>query len=101
MMKHLRYMAVAALATVGTACSEAPTDVNEEFEGELVITEGVAAPEYVARERPVFSDLAFQSASLGGSSTTPLTLKPSTCEAAQNVVATFAITGNQEGTATF
>jgi hypothetical protein len=101
MMKHLRYLAVAALATVGVACSEAPTDVNEEFDGELVITEGVAAPEYVARERPVFSEISNASASLGASSTTPLTLKPTTCESPQSVVLTFSVTGNQLGTATF
>jgi hypothetical protein len=84
------------------ACSEAPTDVNEEFEGELVITEGVAAPEYVARVRPVFSDVANTSSNLGGSATTPLQLKPSSCEpGGQSVIITYRITGNQAGTSTF
>jgi hypothetical protein len=102
MMKHLRYLAVAALATVGVACSEAPTDVNEEFEGELVITEGVAAPEYVARVRPVFSEVASASASLGGSVSSPLELKPQSCEpSGRELTVTYSITGRQVNPASF
>jgi hypothetical protein len=101
MMKHLRYMAVAALAAVGTACSEGPTDSNQEFDGELVITEGVGAPEYVARVRPVFSAAA-ASASLGGGSTTPLSLKPASCEPlGQTLTVTYVVTGRQENPASF
>lgn len=100
MMKHLRYMAITAIAMAGTACSEGPTDANEEFEGELVITEGVAAPGYVARQRPVFSDAA-AAANVGGSSASPLELKPESCDAGQAVVITYTVTGRQVNPASF
>ncbi len=101
MTKYLRYMAVAALATVGMACSEGPTDVNEEFEGELVITEGVAAPEYVARERPRLAAAA-AGVSASGSLTTPLTLLSNACGAgaSQQITVTYTITGQQNSTNT-
>ena len=100
MMKHLRYTAIAALAMVGTACNDGPTDVNEEFEGELVITEGVAAPEYVARQRPLFSDAA-AAANVGGSAASPLELKPESCDPGQAVVITYTVTGRQANPASF
>lgn len=98
MTKHLRYMAIAALAMAGTACNEGPADVNEEFEGELVITEGVAAP--VIPVRPLFSG-ATASSNIGGSVTTPITLETTGCNSTQQVVITYTVTGAQEGTATF
>src|SRR5687767_8911079 len=98
MTKQLGVLAIAVLAVA--ACSDAPTASDEQFLGELVITEGVSAPAYVPRVRPVFSDAA-ASASLGGSASTPLSLKPQSCDPGQSVVITFSITGNQAGTATF
>lgn len=98
MQKHLPYL-VLALAGATAACGDTPTGESDMM-GELVITEGVAAPAVVPRVRPVFSDAA-ASSNLGGSVSTPLSLKPETCDAGQTVVITFSITGAQIGTATF
>ena len=104
MRRTLLFCTALALAI---ACGESPTSVpegSEPFSGELVITAGVAAPAQAPRgNRPSMSEVASATASLGGSSTTPLSLTPQSCSetASQQVVVTYTITGNQAGTATF
>ena len=90
--------ALAVLATL-TACGESPTGISDPY-AELVITQGAPAPVFTPKIRPHFSDAA-AATNLGGSSSTPLSLKPESCDPGQEVVITFTITGNQVGTATF
>ncbi len=100
MTSRFRYLALAGIAAAA-ACSDGPSSPDDEFAGELVITEGVAAPERVQRIRPAFSD-ASASANLGGGSTTPLTLKSQACEpGGQQVVVTYVVTGRQVNPASF
>src|SRR5687768_15265214 len=98
MTKHLAYLAIAALAVA--ACNDAPTGSDEQFLGELVITEGVPAPARNARVRPVFSDAA-AAVNVGGSVLTPLSLKPQSCDAGQAVTITYTVTGRQANPASF
>ncbi|HJP56437.1 MAG TPA: HYR domain-containing protein [Gemmatimonadales bacterium] len=99
MSKRLGFFA-AALVLLG-ACSEAPTAPTDALSGELVITEGAAAPTRAApRARPSFSAAA-AALNVGGSSTTPLSLKPQTCDAGQQVVITYTVTGRQDNPASF
>jgi hypothetical protein len=102
MNKRLTLFTVAALATL-SACSESPTSSSDgaPVSGEMVITQGAATPAQAPRaSRPSLSAAA-AAASIGGSSSTPLSLKPQTCDAGQAVTITFTITGAQAGTATF
>jgi hypothetical protein len=104
MPKRLASLAVAMLATLA-ACGESPTSVSDAVpnSGEMVITQGAAAPTQAPRVvRPSLSAAA-AAASLGGSVSTALSLTPQSCAAtaSQQVVVTYTITGNQLGTATF
>ena len=90
---------------LATACGDTPTTISEgePISGELVITEGVAAPVQVAdRFRPALSSAA-AAANLGGSSTTPLSLTPQSCAPTntQEVVVTYTVTGRQDNPASF
>lgn len=102
-----RFSVVAAFAAVVLgACGDAPTEVTEgtpvTAAGELVITRGVQAPEFVPINRRADSDLG-ASASLGGSSSSPLALFSNECSegTSQQVVVTFTITGRQANPASF
>jgi HYR domain-containing protein len=101
-----RSSSVALMALTLLACGEGPTDVSENapVPGEMIITQGAAAPAPSPRGLgPVLSAAAAAAATVGGSATTPLSLTPQTCSetATQTIVITYTITGNQVGTATF
>ncbi|MGE5092900.1 MAG: HYR domain-containing protein, partial [Bacillota bacterium] len=101
MSKRVALLSMAALATLA-ACGETPTGTSDPLSGEIVVTEGVAAPAPAARPyRPSLSEVASASASLGGSSSTPLSLKPQSCDAGQQVVITYTVTGKQNNVASF
>ena len=102
MKKHLAYLAAAALAATATACSsDGPAGIDDQASMELVITEGTAAPRFTPRARPAFSSAAAGS-NLGGSVSTPISLKPNTCEpAGQQVIVTYTVTGRQDNLASF
>ncbi len=102
MKKHLAYLAAAALAATATACSsDGPAGIDEQASTELVITEGTAAPRFTPRVRPAFSSAAAGS-NLGGSVSTPISLKPSECQSAgQEVIVTYTVTGRQDNPASF
>jgi hypothetical protein len=105
----VRYTAIVPLATLAivAACSsDSPTEVSRTVasSSEVVITEGAATPARVAPRRPSLSDAAASiPATLGGSSTTPLTLTPQSCSetAARQLVVTYTITGRQDNPASF
>ena len=100
MTKYLALLSVAALATVA-ACGETPTGTSDPLSGEIVVTEGIGAPTRAARPyRPSLSSAAAQ-ANLGGSVSTPLSLKPQTCDVAQQVIITYTVTGRQDNPASF
>jgi HYR domain len=87
-------------------CSEGPTAVSdrEPTSGEFVITQGVATP--VAGERPLRPSLSSAggavTSTLGGSMTTPVSLKPQSCEpGGQQVTITYTVTGRQDNPASF
>jgi hypothetical protein len=103
MPKRLASLAVAMLATLA-ACGESPTSVSDgaPSSGEMVITQGAPVPVQARKAlRPSLSSAA-ASASTGGSTTTPLSLKPQTCEpSGQQVVITYMVTGRQDNPASF
>jgi hypothetical protein len=105
MSKHLTVVSVALLAALAACSGESPTAVSSAAPptSELVITEGVAVPVRPAAKRPSLSDAAAAvSSTLGGSSTTPVSLKPQTCEpSGQQVVVTYTVTGRQVNPASF
>ena len=102
MKKHLAYLAAAALAAIATACSsDGPAGIDEQGTTELVITEGTAAPRFMPRVRPALSSAA-AGANVGGTISTPVSLKPNACEpAGQQVIVTYTVTGRQDNPATF
>lgn len=95
----------AAIATV--ACSDSMTGITEEdaLLSEVVLTQGTPAPEPgLSPEGPRRSDLAGTAPSeLGGSTTSPVSLKPSSCVSgsSQQVTITYSITGKQDNPASF
>ena len=99
MKKHLSFVA-AALVAAAAGCSDVPTNSDEQFDGELVITEGTEAPVQAVRNRPVLSS-ATAAASLGGGVSTPVTLKPQSCDAGQTIVVTYTVSGRQDNPASF
>ena len=100
MSKHFALLSLAALATLA-ACGETPTGTSDSVSGEIVATEGVAAPAPTARPyRPSLST-ATVATSIGGSSSTPLSIKPQTCDAGQQAVITYTVSGRQDNVATF
>lgn len=98
MRMRLAFLPLAALAALA-ACADSPAGPDT-LSGELVITDGAPAPAHTARPRPAFSGAA-AAASLGGSSSTPLSLQPQTCNAGQDVVITYTVTGRQDNPASF
>jgi len=98
MQMRLALLPLAALAAL-TACADTAAG-PELLSSELVITEGLAAPPHVQRSRPAFSAAA-AGANLGGSSSTPLSLQPQTCDAGQDIVITYTVTGRQDNPASF
>jgi len=103
----LTVLSLAALATLA-ACADGPTDLssapeNSSAPNELVITEGAAAPAYARPNRPSLSDAAAAvSSALGGSTSTPLALKASSCDGnVQTITVTYSITGRQQNPASF
>ncbi|HEU4699980.1 MAG TPA: PxKF domain-containing protein [Gemmatimonadales bacterium] len=105
-MRYTAVLSLAALALVAACGSESPTEVSANpavsASDELVITEGAAAPAQKPRaSRPSLSAAA-AAANAGGSTTTPLSLKPQSCESnGQQVEITYTITGRQDNPASF
>jgi hypothetical protein len=104
MPKRFASLAVAALATLA-ACGESPTSNSDDapISGEMVITQGAAAPARAPRPlRPSLS-AATAAANLGGSVSTPLTLTQQSCAPTntQTVVVTYTVTGRQDNPASF
>jgi hypothetical protein len=85
------------------ACGDNPAG-GPATPGEVVLTAGVAAPPRLAvpPAGPLRSDLA-GAASLGGSTTTPVSLSGANCATfpAQSVTVTYTITGRQDSPASF
>jgi hypothetical protein len=96
-----------AAAALFVACSDSPTGLPDDASqvSDVVITGGISAPAF----RPSPGGLANSnfnpatSASLGGSTLTPVSLTPQTCSegSSQSVVITFSVRGNQTNAATF
>jgi hypothetical protein len=102
MSRRFASLALAAAATLA-ACGESPTSTSDETPGsaELVITQGAPAPAPAPRAlRPSLSSVAGL-ATLDGSVSTPLSLKPQSCDPGQQVNLVFSISGAQAGTASF
>jgi HYR domain-containing protein len=104
MSQRFASLAVAAIATLA-ACGESPTSSSDDTPilGEMVITQGAAAPARAPRPlRPSLSAAA-AAANLGGSSTTPLSLTQQSCAPTntQTVVVTYTVTGRQDNPASF
>jgi hypothetical protein len=104
MPKRFASLALAAVATLA-ACGESPTSNSDDvpISGEMVITQGAAAPARAPRPlRPSLSAAA-AAANLGGSSSTPLSLTQQSCAPtnAQDVVVTYTVTGRQDNPASF
>jgi hypothetical protein len=95
-----RFSVVAALAAVVLgACGDAPTEVTEgtveTAAGEMVITEGVAAPTAAAVFRPS-SAAAVPEPHVGGSATSALSLLALSCGSnSQTLSVTYRLTGQQ------
>jgi hypothetical protein len=98
MQMRLAFLPLAALAALA-ACADTPAGPDT-LSGELVITEGTAAPVQVKHPRPAFSAAA-AAASLGGSSSTPLSIQPQSCDAGEHLVVTYTVTGRQGNPASF
>lgn len=106
-MRYPAVLSLAALAFVGACGTESPTAVSNAVPSSraMVITEGAPAP--VQAPRPNRPSLSVVDGSVGstavGSSTTPLSLTPSTCPATATgqVTVVFRTSGKQDGTATF
>ncbi len=98
MQMRLAFLPLAALAALA-ACADTAAGPDT-LSGELVITEGAPAPVQVKRPRPAFSDAA-AAASLGGSSSTPLSIKPEACDAGHELTITYTVTGRQVNPASF
>ena len=104
----MRYPAVpllAALAFAAACSSESPTAVSDASSPlrEVVITEGAPAPVRAPQpKRPSLSVLS-AAASLGGTTTTPVSLTPQSCSAtaSQAIVITYTVRNNQANAASF
>jgi HYR domain len=111
MRKHVTVLGAAVLAVLAACGSESPTTVYDApaapslkaEKAEVVVTEGVAVPTRPKATRPSLSAVSSATASLGGSSSTPLSLTPQSCSAtaSQQVVVTYTITGRQDNPASF
>lgn len=95
------------LAGFIVACDDSPTGLpgDPPQGGEMVITQGIAAPA-LGSTRGRLANSNFNpatSASLGGSALTPVSLAPQTCSqgSSQSVVVTFSVRGNQANAASF
>jgi hypothetical protein len=105
-MKCTIVLPMAALALLAGCGREGPTEASTDAPvlSELVITQGVAAPAKAPQgKRPSLSaGTAAVTSTLGGSSTTPLSLKPQSCEpGGQQVVVTYSVSGRQDNPASF
>ncbi len=103
-MRYSVALSVAALTFVAACGTEGPTEASRTAapSGSIVITEGAPAP--TRAPRPLRSTAVGSiSSSLGGSSTSPVSLTPQSCSAtaSQQVVITYTITGKQNNPATF
>jgi hypothetical protein len=98
MQMRLAFLPLAALAALA-ACADTAAGPDT-LSGELVITEGAAAPVQIKHPRVAFSAAA-AAASLGGSSSTPLSIQPQTCDAGKQLVVTYTVTGRQDNPASF
>ena len=105
-MRYSPILPLAALAIVAACSGDSPTEVSTTLSSyrEVVITGGAASPVPGQPHRPSLSSTeASIPATLGGSSTTPLTLTPQSCSAtaSQQLVVTYTITGRQANPASF
>ena len=103
-MRYSVVLSVAALTFVAACGTEGPTEASRTAapSESIVITAGAPTPAHAPR--PLRSSVAADiPASLGGSSTTPLSLTPQSCSAtaSQQVVITYTITGRQDHPASF
>jgi hypothetical protein len=105
-MKKASILTLAVLLAAA-ACSEGPTDPtsldgNLDAPAELVITEGVRALPR-APAKPLFSTLEDARVSLGGSTTTPLSLNGASCaeSSVREVTITYTVSGSQRSPASF
>lgn len=104
-MRYAAVLAVAALGMVAACSSDGPTDVSNAAlsSREVVITEGAPTPAPVhGPVRPSLS-VATAVASMGGLTTTPLSLTPQSCSAtaSQQIVVTYTVRNNQLNAASF
>lgn len=104
-MKYSALLSLAALVSVAACGSESPTEVSSTLSPsrEIVITEGTAAPTQAPKPRKPSLSVATAEVSMGGSTTTPLSLTPQSCSetAAQTVVVTYTLKNNQANAASF
>jgi hypothetical protein len=104
-MRKLPILALVALFAA-TACTNNPVGLNDELElgHEIVITKGAKAPARQTDDSDIrpLSDLGAETL-LIGSSTTPVSLKPTTCPTyeAASVTVTYVVTGRQGNPASF
>jgi hypothetical protein len=106
-MRRTVGLPLAALAFLAACSGDAPTSMSDPSPlfKELVITEGAAAPATApGGKRPSLSTAtAAVTSTLGGSSTTPLSLTPNTCPATatQPVTVTYSVNGIQTNPGSF
>ncbi|HEX5387293.1 MAG TPA: HYR domain-containing protein [Gemmatimonadales bacterium] len=105
MSKHVTLLGVALLSALTACAGDSPTAASDgpSANRSLVITQGLPAPARPAAKRPSLSSAAAAvTSALGGSVTTPVSLKPETCEPdGQAVTVTYTVTGRQDHPASF
>jgi len=104
-MRYTAVPALAALAFAAACSSDSPTAASSASSPsrEVVITEGAPAPVRAPQpKRPSLSVVTAQ-ASMGGATTTPLSLTPQSCSvtASQAIVVTYTVRNNQVNAASF
>ncbi len=102
MRNRFAFVTVAALATL-TACGEGPSGLPDapELTPELVITQGAPAPVWMPKVRPLLSNGVGAAPTVGGSVSTPLSVRPNSCDPGQAITVTWNVGGNQDNPATF
>ncbi|MGH7626500.1 MAG: hypothetical protein ACREOJ_14430, partial [Gemmatimonadaceae bacterium] len=104
-MRYSAVPALAALALAAACTSDSPTAASSDISAsrDVVITEGAPAPVRAPQpKRPSLSVLT-AAASMGGLTTTPLSLTPQSCSetASQAIVVTYTVRNNQANAASF
>lgn len=103
MKRSLLITSITVVALGLSACNDTPSGLAEDdfMANAVIVTEGIAAP--APTLSPALSTFNTPTASLGGSSTTPVSLKANTCSegASADLSVTYHVAGSQVGTATF